>query len=131
MVNSVLRRFAKRPCSSIGACDGCVAVHAHEPLRGREEDDGVMTAPAVRVRMFERFAVPETAARRQRLFDLGVGVEYPLPAEETDSLEEVSTGIDRSVDVETVFPAGQKIVRAVPGGRVHRTSTLLERHVVG
>ena len=66
------------------------AVHRHEPLRRGQEDHRVVAAPAVRVRVLERLAVPEPAAFGQRLLDLRVGVEHALAAEQLDVVEEVA-----------------------------------------
>ena len=40
-------------------------------------------------------------------------------------------GVHRSVDIQAVFPARQKVVRSVSGSRVHRTGSLFERHIIG
>ena len=58
MIDRMLGRFAQCSRFAIGAGDGRFAVQAHEPLRRGEEDDRVVTAPAVRVLVFEGFAMP-------------------------------------------------------------------------
>ena len=82
VVDRVLRGVAQRPRLAVLAGDHRLAVHAHEPLRRGEEDHRVVAAPAVRVLVRERLAVPEPAALVQRLLDLRVGVEHALAAEE-------------------------------------------------
>jgi len=105
-------------------------VHGDEPLRRGKEDHRVVAAPAVRVRVGERLAVPESAAGRQRLLDPRVGVEHALAREDLDLVQEVAAGPDRRVDVQAVLHAGIEVVRAVTGRRVHRAGALFERHVV-
>ena len=113
--------FSRRP----------VAVHRHEPLRRGEEDDRVVAAPAVRVRMLERLAVPEAAAIVQGLLDSRVRVEHALPGEQLHVLEEVPAGPDRGVDVEAVLHPRREVVGAVSRRRVHGARALFERHVGG
>ena len=105
-------------------------VQADEPLRRRQEDDRVVAAPAVRVLVRERLAMPEPAALLERLLDLRVGVEHALAAEELDRVEEVSGRPDRRVDLEAVLHAGVEVVGAVARRRVHRARARLERHVL-
>ncbi len=89
-----------------------------------------MAAPAVRVLMRERLAMPEPAAFLQRLFDLRVRVEHTLAAEELDVLVEVPARSDRRVDLEAVAQARVEVVRAVAGRRVNRASARVERDVL-
>ena len=127
----VERRLAQRaraPCRL--RPDRRVAVHPDEPLRRREEDDRVVAAPAVRVLMRERLAVPEPAALLERLLDLRVRVEHALAAEELDGVEEVARRPDRRVDLEAVLHAGVEVVGAVARRRVHRAGAGVERDVV-
>ena len=91
-----------RVCA-VRAGDRRVAVQPDEPLRRGEEDHRVVAAPAVRVLVLERLAVPEPAALVQRLLDLRIGVEHALAAEELHGVEEMPAGSDRRVDVEAVL----------------------------
>ena len=106
------------------------AVHADEPLRRRQEDDRIVAAPAVRVLMRERLAMPQPAALLQRLFDLRVRVEHALPAEQLDGVEEMAGRADRRVDLEAVLHAGVEVVGAVARRRVHGARARVERDVV-
>ena len=56
------RRLRARAARSVRVGTAEHAVHPDEPLRRREEDHRVVAAPAVRVRVLERLAVPQ--ARR-------------------------------------------------------------------
>ena len=62
VVDRVTRRIAQCPRLAVGAGDDGFAVHADEPLRGGEKDHRVVAAPAVRILVLERFAVPQAAA---------------------------------------------------------------------
>ena len=92
VVDRVPRRLAQRPRLAVRAGDHRLAVQAHEPLRRGEEDHRVVAAPAVRVLVRERLAVPEPAALLQRLLDVRVGVEHALAAEQLDGVEECPPG---------------------------------------
>ena len=106
------------------------AVERDEPLRRREEDHRVVAAPAVRVLMRERLAMPEASALLQRLVDLRVRVEHALPAEELHRVEKMSGRTDRRVDLEAVLHPGVEVVGAVARRRVHRAGARVERDVV-
>jgi len=84
----------------------------------------------VGIRVLDALAVPEPAARRERLLDLRIGVEHALAAEELHGFEEVASRSDRRVDLETVLHAGEEVVGPVTGRRVDGAGALLERHVV-
>src|SRR5689334_10374398 len=88
-----------------------------------------MTAPAMRVLMRERFAVPQLAAFLQRLGDVRVGVEHALSAEEFNRVEKMPGGSDRRVDFEPVLHPGLEVVGAVARRGVNRAGTGFERHV--
>ena len=105
-------------------------VHADEPLRRRQEDDRIVAAPAVRILVRERLAVPQPAALLERLLDLRVGVEDALAAEELDGVEKMPGRPDRRVDLEAVLHAGVEVVGAMSRRRVHRARARVERHVV-
>ena len=66
----------------------------------------------------------------QRLFDLRVGVEDALAAEQLHGVEEVAARADGRVDLEAVPLAGQEVVGAVAGRGVDDTRALLERDVI-
>src|SRR5436309_4563320 len=80
--------------------------------------------------MQERFAMPQPAARLQRLFNLRVGVEYPHAAEQLDVIEEMARGTHRRIDLETVPHPGIEIVGSVSWSGVHRPRAGIERDVV-
>src|SRR4029453_14875182 len=94
-------------------------VEGDEPLGGRQENDRVMTPPAVRIRMLECLTVPEPLALVERFLDSRVRVEDALPAEELDGLQEVAAWTDGRVDLEPVLHAGVEVVAAMTGSRVH------------
>ncbi len=83
-------------CLTVGALDHRVAVHPHEPLCGGEKDDRVVAAPAVRVLVRERLTVPEARALLEGLFDVRIGVEHPLTAEQFHRLEEMTARARRA-----------------------------------
>ena len=76
------------------------AIHGDEPLRGRQENDRVVAAPAVWIGVMERFAVPEASALFEGSLHVRVRVEDALPAEQLDVLKEVTSGPDGRVDLE-------------------------------
>ena len=114
-----------------GALPQLAFVHRDEPLGGGQEDDRAVAAPAVRIRMLHVAALPEAAARRQRLLDLRVGVEHPHAAEQFHLVREAATGTDRGIHFQPVALAGQEVVRAVPGRGVDGAGALFQRDVVG
>src|SRR6185295_19786127 len=99
------------------------------PLRRGEEDHRVMAAPAVRVLVRERLAMPKPAALLQRLGHLRVGVEDALATEELHGVEEVARRADRRVDLEAVAHPGLEVVRAVSGRGVDGARARFERDV--
>ena len=105
-------------------------IQRDEPLRGGQKDDRVVTAPAVRVLMRERLAMPQPAPRLQGFLDFGVGVEHTHAPEQLDRLEEVAARRDRRVDLQSVAHPGIEVVRTVSGCGVHGPGSGIERHVV-
>ena len=128
VVDRVERRLAQRRLPAVDAPASPIEVD--EPLRRREEDHRVVAAPAVRILVRERLAVPQPAALLQRLVHLRVGVEHALAAEQLHGVEEMPGRSDRRVDLEAVLHAGVEVVRAVPGRRVHGAGARFERHVL-
>src|SRR5208283_4111002 len=55
-----------------------LSFHRDEPLLGGAEDDGIVTAPAVRIRMLDFFEAQQHAATLQQLNDLRVRLEHLL-----------------------------------------------------
>ncbi len=98
--------------------------------RRREEDHRVVTAPAMRVLMRERFPMPQASALRERLDDLRVGIEHALAAEQLHGFEEVPGRSDRRVDLESVLHAGVEVVGAVTRRSVDGPGARVERDVV-
>src|SRR5690606_27501290 len=109
--------------------DRRLAVETDEPLRGGQEDHGVVAAPAVRILVRDRVAVPQPAALVQRLLDVRIGVEDTLAREQADAVEEMSAGADGRVDVEPVPDAREEVVGAMSRRRVDGARALLERDV--
>src|SRR5262249_22583115 len=97
------------------------AIKRDEPLGRGQEDDRVMAAPAVRVRVLERLAVPEALAFAQCLLDARVRVEHALTAEKLDGLKKVSTRSDRRVNLEAVLDTRVEVIAAVSRSRVDCT----------
>jgi len=81
VIDRMAGRVSKRPRLTVTPGDDRCAVHANEPLRGRQENHRVVAPPAVRVLMRQRLPVPQPAALLERLFDVGIGVEDALPTE--------------------------------------------------
>jgi hypothetical protein len=131
VIDSVLRGLTKRTALPIGSHDRRVAVHPHEPLRRRQEDDRIVTTPAVRVLVRHGLAMPQPRTRLERLLHVRVGVEHTLTAEQLDVVQEVAGRTDGRIDVEPVLHPGQEIVRTMARRRVDGTCALLERHVLG
>ena len=125
------RRLSSAARAQAGAGSRELAVHPDEPLRRGQEDDRVVTPPAVRIRMLERLVVPQPSPRLERLDDDRIGVEHALAVEELDRVEEMSARADRRVDLEAVLHAGREVVAAVARRGMHGARALLERHVFG
>ena len=89
----------------------------------------MVAAPAVRVGVLERLAVPQVAALVQRLLDPRVRLEHALAREQLHVVQEVAARAHGRVDVEAVGHAGGEVVGPVPRRRVHRARALLQRHV--
>ena len=105
-------------------------IHRDEPLRRGQEDDRVVAAPAVRIRVVEVLAVPEPPTRGKRRLHVRVGFPHLLAGKQLHRVVIVAAGVERGVDVEPVLHARAVVVGAVPGRRVHRAGAGLERHVV-
>ena len=80
--------------------------------------------------MRERLAVPQFAALLQRCFDVRIGVEHALTAEQLHGVEEMSRRPNRRVDLEAVAHAGVEVVRAMTRGRMNGARAGLKRDVV-
>src|SRR3982750_2514590 len=89
-----------------------------------------MTTPAVRIRVLERLAVPQTSALFQGFFDSRIRVEHALPIEKFDRLEKVATWTNWRINLEPVFDAGKEVVAPVSGSCMHRARSSIKRHVV-
>src|SRR4051812_48141354 len=74
--------------------------------------------------------MPQPAPLGECRFDLRIGVEHALPAEELHGLEELPARADRRVNVETVLHTGDEVVGPVPRSGVNRARSLIERYVV-
>ena len=131
VVDRVLRRVAERARPAVGARDRRLAVQPDEPLRGGEEDHGVVAAPAVRV-LSARTSRGATAvrARCSAASTFGLASKTRWPPNSSTGVEEMAARVHRRVDVETVLRPGQEVVRAVAGRGMDRTGALLERDVV-
>ena len=105
-------------------------VQRDEPLRRREKDDRIVTAPAVRILVRERLAMPQPSSFLQRIGDVRVRVEHALAAEQFHRVEEMSRRSDRRVDLQPVLHAGREVVGAVAGRGVDGARSRLERDVL-
>ena len=130
VIDRVQRRLAQGLRRVAVGRDDRLAVHPHEPLRRRQEDDGVVAAPAVRVAVLVRLVVPEPAAIAQRLDDGRIGLEHLLAREQLHVVGEAAVRADRRVDLEAVLHAGEVVVRAMTGCGVDGARALFERDVV-
>src|SRR5260221_9751571 len=86
-----------------------------------------MAAPAVRVLVRERRAMPQAAALFERPLDVRVGIEHPLTGKQLHRVVEVSARPDRRVDLEAVLEAGGEVVSAVSRSRMDRAGAGVER----
>ena len=130
IASSAASRSVCVPARAVRPTDHRFAIQPDEPLRRRQEDHRVVAAPAVRVLVRERLAMPEPAALLQRLLDLRVRVEHALPPNSSTVSRKCPRRSDRRVDLEPVLHAGVEVVGAVAGRRVHRAGAGVERHVV-
>ena len=79
--------------------------------------------------MIEILAMPETTAFLERRFDLRICFVDLLTRKELDRLDEVSSGVERRVDLESVLDAGMVVVGAVTWSRVDHAGSGFQRHV--
>src|SRR5262249_46301509 len=77
----------------------------------------------------ESLAVPESAARLERFFDLRIGIENTHPAKKPDIVKKMPRRSDWRVDLETVPHAGVEVVGAVAWCRVDSPGAGVEGHV--
>ena len=107
------------------------AVERDEPLRGGEEDDRAVAAPAVRVGVLDVGPLPQPALLGESRLHARVGLEDAQPAEQLHIVREVAARPDRRVDVETVADARPEVVGPVAGGGMDGAGALIEGDVVG
>ena len=103
-------------------------------MRRRAEQDGILAPPAVRVAVMDPLGVLEKAAPPQVLHDELVGLVHVHPVEERRPNEiriERPVVRDRIEWRQPVRLSRAEIVRAVSGGRVDASRSLIERHVIG
>ena len=100
---AVLAARPAGPARDGAPVDGELLVHRDEPLRRGQEDHRVVAAPAVRIRVLERLAMPEAAALLERLLDVRVCIEHALTREQLDGVEKVAARADRRVDLQAVL----------------------------
>ena len=109
-----------------------VGVHREEPLRGRAEDDRVLAAPAMRVRVLVgrrcTTARRRPAGPRRRA---GSRVEDCCPAYGPAPSVEHAGAVDRHQDRQPEAHAGLEVVRTVAGRGVHGARAGFELDVVG
>src|SRR5215208_2844441 len=74
--------------------------------------------------------MPQPAAFVQRLLDVRVRIEDALAAKQLYGVEKVPAGPDWRVNVETVFLAGQEIVRAMTRRGVYGARSLFQGDVI-
>ena len=107
------------PSSLMNHCDGC------------QEDDGIVAAPAVRVLVRERGAMPQAAALLEGFLDIRVRVEHALARKQADRIVEMPAGPHRRVDIEAVLEPRGEVVGSVARSGVHCARPGVERHVAG
>ena len=107
------------------------AVERDEPLRGGEEDDRVVAAPAVRVGVLDLGPLPEPAALGQSRLHVRVRLEDPHSTEQLHVGREAAARPDRRVHVEAVLHPRVEVVGAVARGGVDGAGALVEGDVVG
>ena len=107
------------------------AVEGDEPLRGGEEDDRIVAAPAVRVRMLDVGPLPQPAVLGKCCFHMRIRFEDAHSPEPLHVVGELAARPDRRVDVQVVLDPGVEVVGAVARSGVDRARSLLESDVVG
>ena len=106
-------------------------LHADEPLLGRAEDDWVVAAPAVRVRVIDIIAAHQHAAGFQQRDDRLIRLEDGQPVVLRKAILDASRIVDRAGLIESIADTGIEVIRAVRWRSMDSTRTLVGCNVVG
>jgi hypothetical protein len=106
-------------------------LHRDEPLVGGAEEDRVLAAPAVRIRMLELFGVEQRAVRPQLGDDRGVGLPHVHAGEMLDLGDEPSGVVHRIVDRQAALDSRLVVIRAMAGRGVHTPGPRVHGHIFG
>ncbi len=105
--------------SRVAAAEGASALHGgfhgNEPLLGGAKDDGIVAAPAVRIRVLELFGMQQRAALLQQFDDGRIGVENLQPSYSGSPLRMMPASSTLLVASRPYFDAGSEVVGAVRG----------------
>ena len=115
-----------------------VDVHRDEPLFGRAEDDRVLAAPAVRIRVGERTMAQEPAFCPEHVHDGRIRFEDLLPGKFRHGISKAPGVIHRRQDLQPfpyrgfriVFQHEQIVFHAMSGRNMHTAGALLQRHKI-
>ena len=107
------------------------SLHRDEPLLGGAEDDRIVAAPAVGIRVLQALSVEENATNLQQLDDGLVRVEDLLAIVFRQAIVDHAGRVHLAGGIEFVPGAGVKIFCTMGGSGVDDTSTGVHGHVVG
>ena len=101
-------------------------LHADEPLRRRAKNDRRLVTPAVRIGMMVRLILEQAAVVVQHLDHMGVGVEHLLAGKQRGRWQESAVAAHRVVDFQSVAPADDVVIQAMPGRGMHGAGAGIE-----
>ena len=107
-----------------------VLVHRDKPLRRRTENDRLMTAPAVRVGMFDFTGGDQKSVGLKFIYDIRIRLGHELSAEMFHLGFENASVIHGIVGVQPVFLPDDIVLLTVAGCRVHTSGALLEGDMI-
>ena len=105
-------------------------LHGNEPLRSCAEDDRIMTAPAMGIRMCNLLRGQQRTLRIQHLHDCGVGFEHIHPGKEFRAFLELATPIHRAIDLQTIGFSHSVVLVPVTWGGMNTAGALFESDMV-
>ena len=110
---------------------GIARFHRDEPLLGGAEDDGIVAAPAVRIRVLELFGMQQRAALLQQFDDGRIGVPDLQAVVLRQAVAQDAVFVHVAGGVEPVLHAGGKVFRTVRWRGVDHASAGVHGDVIG
>src|SRR5208337_5512446 len=102
-----------------------------EPLLGRAEDNGIVAAPAVWIRVLGFFRVQQSAAAFDQIDDGLIGVPNALAVVLGQAVAQDAFFVDVAGGVEAILDAGGEVLSSVRGSGVDDSGSRVHGDVVG